>query len=165
MNIRRAEEKDIETILSLLSQVLELHAAIRPDYFISGTTKYTAEELSSMVRDDLNPIYVAADENDSVLGYVFCEIREQPATNNQKPFRYIYIDDLCVDEKSRGRHIAGSLFEFVREEAVRLGCYEITLNVWEGNDSARKFYEKMGLRPLKTTMEFILPGNGSRPAA
>ena len=156
MNIRRAEEKDISRILYLLSQVLEVHAAIRPDYFISGTTKYTREELSAMIRDDKRPIWVAADDQDTVWGYVFCEIKEQPATNNQHPFRYIYIDDLCVDEAARRGHIASRLFEFVREEAARLGCYEVTLNVWEGNDAARKFYEKMGFRPLKTTMEFIL---------
>ena len=29
-------------------------------------------------------------------------------------------------------------------EAKRLGCYEVTLNVWAGNTSAEKFYEKMG---------------------
>ena len=156
MNIRRAEEKDIPKILDLLSQVLELHAALRPDYFIPGTTKYTAEELKTMIGNDMDPIYVAADEEDSVMGYIFCEIREQPAGNNTVPFRYIYIDDLCVDEQFRGKHIAAGLFEFVRQESVRLGCYEITLNVWEGNDSARIFYEKMGFKPLKTTMEFIL---------
>ena len=32
----------------------------------------------------------------------------------------------------------------------------INLNVWEGNDNARKFYETMGLKPMKTTMEYIL---------
>ena len=156
MKIRRAEEKDIDMILKLLSQVLELHAAIRPDYFIPGTTKYTKFQLIEMIKDDMNPIYVAADDEDNAAGYIFCEIKEQPANNNQVPFRYIYIDDLCVDEPFRGRHIAAELFEFVRQEAIRLGCYTVTLNVWEGNDSARKFYEKMGFRPLKTTMEFIL---------
>ena len=50
MNIRRAEEKDITGILNLLSQVLEVHAAIRPDYFISGTTKFTREELKKMIK-------------------------------------------------------------------------------------------------------------------
>ena len=54
MNIRRAEEKDIPKILDLLSQVLELHAALRPDYFIPGTTKYTAEELKTMIGNDMD---------------------------------------------------------------------------------------------------------------
>ena len=46
MTIRRARETDIPKVLKLLSQVLELHAAIRPDIFIPGTTKYTREELA-----------------------------------------------------------------------------------------------------------------------
>lgn len=43
MNIRRAEKKDIDRINELLGQVLEIHAQIRPDIFIPGTTKYTNE--------------------------------------------------------------------------------------------------------------------------
>ena len=41
------------------------------------------------------------------------------------------------------------LFEYVKGEAKRLGCYEVTLNVWAGNTSAEKFYEKMGLKPKR----------------
>ena len=41
MKIRKAEKKDIPRILALLGQVLQIHAEIRPDIFIPGTTKYT----------------------------------------------------------------------------------------------------------------------------
>ena len=41
IHIRNAKEKDLDEIMLLLSQVLEVHAAIRPDIFISGTTKYS----------------------------------------------------------------------------------------------------------------------------
>ena len=40
MKIRKAEEKDIPRLLALLGQVLQIHAEIRPDVFIPGTTKY-----------------------------------------------------------------------------------------------------------------------------
>ena len=155
MNIRRAEEKDAERVLALLSQVLEIHAALRPDLFITGTTKYTRDELLAIFADDRRPVYVAVDEEDRTVGYVFCVFEEQPRTTNQNPFTSIYIDDLCVDESARGQHVGESLFEFVKEEAKRRGCYEITLNVWDGND-ARAFYEKMGMRVKKTTMEYVL---------
>ena len=68
----------------------------------------------------------------------------------------MFIDDLCVDAGTRGMHVGQQLFEYVKSEAVRLGCYEVTLNVWEGNDSAKKFYGKMGLKPKETQMEYIL---------
>jgi ribosomal protein S18 acetylase RimI-like enzyme len=46
--------------------------------------------------------------------------------------------------------------EHVKKEAAERGCYEITLNVWEGNDSARRFYESMGFGIKETQMEMIL---------
>ena len=51
MNIRRAQEKDIPRLIELLEQVLQIHADIRPDIFIPGTTKYTNEELADMKSD------------------------------------------------------------------------------------------------------------------
>ena len=49
------------------------------------------------------------------------------------PFKSLFIDDLCVDQHARGQHIGESLFEYVKNEAKRMGCYEVTLNVWAGN--------------------------------
>ena len=74
MNIRRANDKDIPRLIELLQQVLEIHAGIRPDIFISGTTKYTHDELLKMTLDDEKPIYVAVDEDDRCVGYAFCQL-------------------------------------------------------------------------------------------
>lgn len=156
MIIRRANEKDIPRIIELLMQVLNIHADIRPDIFIPGTTKYTKEELCKMVNDDKNPIFVAVDEDDLCLGYAFCQLREQPFSSNMVPFESLFIDDLCVDANIRGQHIGESLFEYVKNEAKRLGCYEVTLNVWAGNTPAEKFYEKMGMKTKERQMEYIL---------
>ena len=49
MKIRKAEEKDIPRLLALLGQVLQIHAEIRPDIFISGTTKYTVGQLAELL--------------------------------------------------------------------------------------------------------------------
>lgn len=156
MNIREAVKKDIPKINNLLSQVLEIHAKIRPDIFISGTTKYAEEELENLIEGEETIIYVAVNEEDEVIGYAFCMLKEQPFSTNMVPFHSMYIDDLCVDQTARGLHVGQALFEYVKQEAKKRGCYEITLNVWEGNSSAKHFYEKMGLTPQKTQMEFIL---------
>lgn len=156
MLIRNAANKDIPEIINLLGQVLEIHAQIRPDIFIPQTTKYIAEELKEMLKDETKPIYVAVDEHDKCLGYAFCQLREQPFSNNMVQFKSLFIDDLCIDEKVRGKHIGEQLFEFVKKEAKRFGCYEVTLNVWSGNTAAEKFYEKMGLRTKERVLEYIL---------
>ena len=156
MRIRNAENKDIPRIIALLSQVLAIHAEIRPDIFIPQTTKYTEEELREILKNENRRTYVAIDENDLVLGYAFCEIKDFTETNNLVPHKEWYIDDLCVDGSVRGQHIGKQLFEYVTEEAKRFGCYEITLNVWEGNDSAKAFYDKMGMKPKEILMELII---------
>ena len=156
MHIRKAEEKDILKIMELLGQVLQIHADIRPDVFIPGTTKYSEEELKAILKDEEKPIYVAVNEEDVCIGYAFCQIQEQPFSNNMVPFKSLFIDDLCVDQQIRGKHIGDNLFEYVKSEARKLNCYEVTLNVWAGNTSAEKFYEKMGMRTKERQMEYIL---------
>ena len=154
--IRKAEERDIPRIIELLGQVLQIHADIRPDIFIPGITKYTADELKELLKNKENPIYVAVNKADVCVGYAFCQLREQPFSNNMVPFKSLFIDDLCVDQQDRGQHIGESLFNYVKNEAKRLGCYEVTLNVWAGNTSAEKFYEKMGMKTKERQMEYIL---------
>lgn len=150
--IRRAEDRDLNSINSLLYQVLEVHANLFPEIFIPGTKKYRDEELLEIIHDDLRPIFVYEEEGE-VVGYAFCIVREIKGLPNLFDSRELYIDDLCVDEKCRGKHIATKLYEHVVEYAGKEGFDKIVLNVWEGNDSARRFYEKMGMRPLKTVME------------
>ena len=72
ITVRRAEEKDAEKTMKLLSEVLELHAKLRPDIFISGRTKYTREQLHDIFRDDETPVFVADDDSGEVVGYAFC---------------------------------------------------------------------------------------------
>ena len=156
MTIRKAEEKDIPRIIELLGQVLQIHADIRPDIFIPGTTKYTVEELTELLKNKEKPIYVAVNESDVCVGYAFCQLQKQPFSNNMVQFKSLFIDDLCVDQQTRGQHIGESLFEHVKKEAREMHCYEVTLNVWSGNTSAEKFYEKMGMKTKERQMEYIL---------
>ena len=68
----------------------------------------------------------------------------------------LYIDDICVDENARGKHVGTALFDAVFAYAKENGFYNITLNVWSCNPGAIRFYEAMGLEPQKIGMEKIL---------
>ena len=155
MTIRKAKIKDINDIKQLLAQVLKIHADLRPDIFKHNSIKYTDEELKEILADEKRPIFVAVDDTDLVLGYAFCVLKNQPFSTIMHDFKTLYIDDLCVDENARGKHIGRQLFDYVTKFAKEQGCYDITLNVWE-NNSARKFYESMGMFVKETQMEIIL---------
>lgn len=153
--IRFAKEKDIPKILDLLSQVDLVHHNGRPDIFKIGQ-KYNAEEIRELLADKTRPILVSVNEADEVMGYCFCifeEVRNNSVLCDRKT---LYIDDLCVDETLRGRHIGRELYEAALSFAKESGCYNVTLNVWACNPSAERFYEKLGMRPQKTYMETIL---------
>lgn len=158
MLIRRACERDLEGVRRLLGQVLAVHAEGRPDLFRAGTRKYTDDELIAMFSDDSRPVFVAVDERDGerVLGHAFCEVQDLRGSHNMQPIVSIYVDDICVDEACRGRHVGTELYRHVIAYARELGCHNVTLNVWECNPGARAFYEAMGMSVQKTCLEQVL---------
>lgn len=154
--IRRAQDKDIPRMLTLLEQVCRVHAKGRPDLFVEGGTKYNEEQLRAVLADEKTPVFAFCDEKDTMLGYAFCMIKEPTPDSATTNIRSLYIDDICVDENARGQHIGTELYRAVKTYAKEIGCYNITLNVWEKNPTARAFYEAMGMSVQKTCMECII---------
>lgn len=102
MKIRKAEKKDIPRILELLGQVLQIHAEIRPDIFIPGTTKYTLCELTELLKQEDKPVYVAADEDDLCMGYAFCQLREQPFPPTWCPLNHCLLMTCALTSRHEG---------------------------------------------------------------
>ncbi len=156
MLVRRAEIKDISGLLRLLVQVDMVHHIGRPDLFKGPATKYNEEELKSIINGSTTPVFVCVDENDYVLGHAFCVHKQEVDDSVMTDIKTLYIDDICVDEKCRGKHVGKMLYDYVLEYAKKIGFYNITLNVWTCNPGAMKFYESLGLQPQKIGMEMIL---------
>jgi len=152
--VRKADKGDINALIKLLYQADAVHNGIRPDLFKSNTPKYDVQELETIISDDSKPIFVYDDGG--VVGHAFCQLIEVRNHRLLQDIKTLYIDDICVDEAVRGKHIGKALFEYVRDYAKSIGCYNITLNVWKGNDSASAFYKSMGMKVQKTGMETIL---------
>ena len=152
MDIRKAETRDIPGMIDLLLQVGEVHHRIRPDLFRSRAQKYDENALEQLLKDPNRPIFAAV-EDGKLLGYCFCILeitRDNPVLMDQKS---LYIDDLCVDETARGRHVGSALYDYACAYAREIHCDTVTLNVWCGNDSAMAFYESRGLKPRNIHME------------
>ena len=91
-----------------------------------------------------------------MLGYAFCVFQQHTNSNILTNIKTLYIDDLCVDERSRGHHVGSTLYHYVLDFARKFGCYNVPLNVWACNPKAQTFYERMGLTPYRIGMEQIL---------
>lgn len=111
---------------------------------------------SRTVPSPKDPVFVFPDDDGHILGYIFCEAQEVAESPLRTGIRTLYIDDLCVDETARGRHVGRQLYEYAIAYARANGFYNVTLHVWGGNDPALKFYQKMGMQNQYLCLEQIL---------
>ena len=155
MEIRFAKVSDVPAILDLLRQVGQVHHAGRPDIFRSGAQKYSASEVINLLDDPDNPIFIAA-EGDKVLGYGFCQIIRHEKDPVMTDREELYLDDLCVDESTRGMGVGKAIYSAIRKYAAARKYHSVSLNVWSCNKTAEKFYVNLGLTPRKTYMEELL---------
>jgi ribosomal protein S18 acetylase RimI-like enzyme len=140
MDIRRAQKKDINKLIDLLTQVNMVHHNVRPDLFNGPATKYSYERLEKMLDISTDPIFVAINDSDTVLGYAFCKTEQAVESKLRTSIKTLYLDDLCVDENCRGQHVGKALYQYVINYAKKNQYYNVTLHVWAGNDSAERFY-------------------------
>ena len=155
MTIGLANNTHIPGLIDLLQQVGQVHYDIRPDIFREGAQKYNEADLEALLQDTARPIFVAEEEG-RVLGYCFCMLQETKGNPVLRDNKTLYIDDLCVDENCRGKHVGRQLYDYTVAFAREQNYRTVTLNVWCGNDSAMAFYEKRGLKPRNIHMELIL---------
>lgn len=153
--IRKARYEDIPRIIELLADVDLIHHLGRPDIFKIGT-KYSEDDLKQMIDDNKDIIFVYTNSSDLVLGYAFTQTKQVLNDSILTDIKTLYIDDLCVEKTTRGLGIGKKLYEYVKAYAKDNDYYNVTLNVWECNPKAKKFYEALGLKPLKTYLEDIL---------
>ena len=152
--IRPAAVRDIPMILELLAQINLIHYVGRPDIFKLGQ-KYNEAELTAIIGDDESPVLVATNAEDTCIGYSMCQLKLTKESHVLNAVKTLYIDDLCVSESQRGVGIGKKLYEASLQLARERGCHNVTLNVWECNPAAKRFYEKIGMKVQKTTMEVV----------
>ena len=153
MEIRFAKGQDVPGIIKLLQQVGRVHHEGRPDLFRVNAQKYGPSQVLDMLGK--MPIFVAVEE-DTVLGYGFCMFEQFRDHSVMTDRTTLYIDDICVLEECRGKHIGTAIYNEIVRYAKYRGCYNVTLNVWCCNEGAMKFYESLGMKPQKVGMEAIL---------
>ena len=155
MEIRFATAQDVAGILVLLRQVGRVHHEGRKDIFRAGAQKYGASQVLALLNSSQTPIFVAV-EDEKVLGYGFCKVKTHENDPVMTDYTELYIDDLCVDENCRGKHIGTAIYNEILRYARMRGCYNVTLNVWSFNESAMEFYKSQGMKPQRIFMETIL---------
>jgi GNAT superfamily N-acetyltransferase len=69
--------------------------------------------------------------------------------------RFLYVDDLVVDQEERSRGRGAILMECLKAEALKLGCCKLVLDTALDNVLGHRFYYRQGL--LAAALRFSTP--------
>ena len=152
--IRVAIISDFTAIYNLEEQVFNLHLKAHPD-MIKSNLPFSKEYYESLLNDENVKIFVYT-EDDEVLGYCITKRIEYDNHHLFYDMTILEINDMCVDEKVRGKNIGRQLFDRAKEYAIEIGATRIELSVWHFNENARNFYKHLGMKERIYRMELIL---------
>ena len=105
-----------------------------------GLSVFVQQNLVSTMAKIDGAFSILAFAGDEAVGLINC----MPgfSTFNCRPL--INIHDVIVKTDFRGKNLSYNMFLLVEKKAVELGCCKLTLEVLEGNRSARLAYQKVG---------------------
>ena len=152
VRIRRATRADLATLREFEQQIVAAERPFDPTLRESGVQYY---DIESMLRDDRVCMLVAESAGEAI-GCGFARI------DAAKPFlrhaREAYLGLMYVDQHHRGRGVNQRLLDELLAWCRERGVEEMRLEVYPGNESARRAYEKAGFRPYMLAMR-LAPGD------
>ena len=143
-SIRRANQGDYEGLCEVFEEVDALHREALPQVFREPDGPTRTRAFISAIISDEDAVVLVAEHESRIIGLVYTAIRESPDIPLMVPRRYAMINNLVVTERFRRSGVGRSLVEKAHQWALGKGVHHVELNVWEFNQRAMAFYEKLG---------------------
>jgi diamine N-acetyltransferase len=155
--IREATLDDYDGLSQVLEEVDALHRQSIPQVYRTPEVwpPRPREAIAAMIRDEDILLLVATDKA-NVVGVSIAELKSAPSMPVFVPRRYVQVGPLVVKLTHQGQGIGRMLMERTFDWAEGLDVDQIELGVYEFNQGARAFYEKLGFRTRKRTLEMSL---------
>jgi ribosomal protein S18 acetylase RimI-like enzyme len=141
--IRKASENDLGELQKLYRQVDALHHHALPQLFKApDQCQRTSEFIREMLtREDTS--FLVAELASRVIGFAAAVI-VQIDHPLMIPLKLVHISDIVVDEHFYGKGVAQRLVDQVNSWAQQHHARQIQLTVFEFNQRAIAFYQKVG---------------------
>jgi ribosomal protein S18 acetylase RimI-like enzyme len=147
IEIRRATNKDAQTLSALNVHVQEIHADAYPKLFKQPSSpSFAVPFMQRQLIDPFNLFYIASLE-DVDIGYIFARIVERPENLMMYAWKYIYIEHISITPQYQRKGYGQQLLEEVTRYAKGQGIETIALDVWGFNQQSQSFFEKNGFEP------------------
>ena len=142
--IREAKEQDYKGILQLYDEITLLHVEALPQIFIKADTPFWNKEYIFEIIESENSVIFLAESDNKIIGLIEVEIRESPDIPIMVKRRYAYVGTIVVSETFRHIGIGKDLMRWVEKWVVEKDVSQIEFNVWDFNQNAMRFFNKLG---------------------
>lgn len=150
--VRYAARDELARVNDIRAMVNQVHVNGRPDIFRPDFCEELRQHIYQKFDADDSDVIIAV-INDVICGYAVAEYIDKPLSPYSLARRYYRIEEFGVDEAYRRRGVARAMIDFCKNEAARMRFPRIELDMWEFNQSALAFYEKMGFQTYRRYME------------
>ncbi|MDR2931987.1 MAG: GNAT family N-acetyltransferase [Oscillospiraceae bacterium] len=148
--IRIAALSDLPQICGLYEEFYAYNAALQPDYYRAG--KETGAYPRAVITGDSGAIFVAADQDDRIVGFVHIESGKTQAFSSLVEHNYVEVIDIIVTRNHRNQGIGAMLMERVKEWGISKDLDYIELFVLSDAKGEIAFYEREGFKEMSKTM-------------
>ncbi len=160
ITIRRATAQDYAGLCEIIEEVDALHRDHLPHIF--QKPRGPARELEyvlGLLTDRDHGLFVA-EVKGRLAGFVHLVIRESHPIPLLVPRRLALVDNLAVKTEFRRSGIGQALMQQAEAWAAAQAATEIDLNVYEFNETALAFYQRLGYETYSRRMtKPLLPGS------
>lgn len=98
----------------------------------------TLDELGEIVESPATDLFIALDDADTIVGCATLAVFRIPTGQRG------WIEDVVVDEASRGRGVGDALTRAMVDRARERGCVTVDLTSRPARDAANRLYQRAG---------------------
>lgn len=95
----------------------------------------------------------AAEAGAKIVADVRAEVKNIPGIPLIHPSTALHVDEIVVGREYRRLGVARTHMAEIEKVAQKKGISQVTLNVWEFNDSAKALYEELGYAVQRSIMK------------
>jgi ribosomal protein S18 acetylase RimI-like enzyme len=159
ISTRKATAKDYNSVCELFDEIDALHRDNLPHIFQKPSGAAREQDYYLGLVADENVALFVSEAGEKLVGFVHAIIRDTPAFPVFVPRRYAIVDGIVVKSEFQNHGTGRMLMDKMQEWAIAKGAVSIELNVYEFNETAISFYERLGYQTFSRKMSKELKMN------
>jgi ribosomal protein S18 acetylase RimI-like enzyme len=152
ISVRQATANDYNSLCELFDEGDSLHRDNLPHIFQKPNGAAREQDYYFGLIADENVALLVAEANEKLVGVVHAIVKNPPALPVFVPRRYAIVESIIVKSAFQNHGIGRSLMDKMQEWAIARGVTSIELNVYEFNETAISFYERLGYQTFSRKM-------------